>query len=923
MRPVRLKMTAFGPYAGEVIIDFEKLGADGLYLITGNTGAGKTTIFDAISFALYGELSDKERKPEMLRSKYADAKTQTGVELTFEYRGKRYDITRALENEYRKDGVSVTAKRPKKTVLTLPDGTVITKEKEVTSKITELLGINKEQFTQTVMLAQGKFRELLTSDTKTRKEILRSIFNTYIFRDLQNLLKDRNKAAAEERERHKNDIILVAESVKYGEDGELASLREEVVSGNLTRLDEFTELLRKQNSEDGSELEMLRKTKAETESRILEINEEIRLGEEQTRLKTELAAASEQLPHIKKQTDDASEYARLTKEKCSAQITLINRDIGTLNADLPKYDELINKRRVIAEVQSRIQRNTEQSKSLEARRNELLTEISGLQSESDSLETAGANITAMLAEKDKREAEAKNLTELAGELSELDAKRNGLELLRKNYAEARTSSDAHSKYAMELRRRFNDEQAGIIAQGLRDNEPCPVCGSRHHPVPAVLTADAPSKQEVEAAERNAEQARVQAEQLSAECKTAGGVIAEKERSINSKLPLMLPGSTLENAGRYVDEALRNTDIRLSELGRGLAAEQAKLERKKELSVLLPEKQAVLSDVQDELNSLAQSTAADKGSLEQLSLQLEEASGALRFSDRAEAEAQISALEAQVKTHEKSIEEAEGTADEWLNALQKLQSRIDELGKLLSAKDTVDVSAKRLEMERLTSVKNTADSGIIAINVRLSANSEAAERLADRCPKLKEAEKEAVLVRSLYDTACGTISGTVRIDIEAYAQMRFLDQVLHCANLHFSKMSNGQYKLVRRRDIDTKSGQHGLDLNVKDHYNGTERDVKSLSGGESFIASLSLALGLSDAVQKNSGGVQLDTMFVDEGFGSLSPEYLDQAMSVLSTLTASDRIIGIISHVDAVKRLIPRRIEITKDISGGSRAKIIV
>ena len=923
MRPIKLKITAFGSYAGENIIDFNKLGTGGLYLITGVTGAGKSTIFDAITYALYGELSDKEREAEMLRSRYADPSVDTVVELEFEYKGAKYIIKRNPAYTRQKKRGEGLSEQKAGAELTLPNGRVIEKISQVNDEIRNILGINKDQFKQTVMIAQGKFRELLTADTKTRMEILRSIFNAYIYKDFQDKISERASGAKAEFEKQLGGLKSAAGSVKCGENEELAAARDKVVSGELLALPEFEALLEKQNSEDNSGLEELKATQSVISEKILKINEFITKGNEQNKWRKALKEAREQLPLIEKASEEKSAEAKETEEKYSAENDEINKEIGALKADLPKYEILENKRRNLRGIELRIKENTKESDRLGARQGALQAEYVRLREESASLENAGVNIEKLSAELKDHEQRSKALSGLKNDLRALGAEQKEYARMQEEYLEARSDSERLQSLANEKRNMFNDEQAGIMAETLRDNEPCPVCGSVHHPNPARKTAGAPSKEEVEKAEANADKARQKAADLSSKCNAKDSVIQEKKRVITENIAKLLPGSTLDSAAENTDKELDGIKTKTADLQKQLAAENKNLERKKELSLLLPKKQGDIEKIKNDLIGLTSTVAADSSSRDLLKEQIESEEKSLVFSGRAEAEARISELGRQIEANRAVIDKANKTAQEYLKKLQTLIAEIDTHEKNLASETPIDVEEKSREMEQLKAEEKLVDNKFLDINIRHTANREAAKKLAEISPKLKETEQEYTLVKSLADTACARLHGEIKMDLEAYVQARFLDRILQCANRHLHKMSNGQYDLIRRQNINTTQGHHALDLDVKDYYNGTVRDVKSLSGGESFIASLSLALGLSDAVQQSSGGVQLETMFVDEGFGSLSPEYLDQAMNVLHSLTESNRLIGIISHVEEVKRKIQKRIEITKDGSNGSKANVVV
>lgn len=924
MRPIKLTVSAFGSYADENIIEFDKLGTDGLYLITGVTGAGKSTIFEAISFALYGEASDKETK--MLRSEYADPSVETFVELEFEYiennKQKRYTIRRNPEYSRPSKRGGGQVKQPAGATLTYPDGKVVENIKTVTATIENLLGMTAAQFKQTVMIEQGKFRELLTADTKTRKEILRSIFNINIYNDFQERIGARAAAAKAELEKRLDELANVCNMIKCEDGEELSALRGRAASGELLILSELEGRLTKQNSEDKSLLEDLNKKQKTISAEINRLTKLIEKGENQEKLRKELDAALEKLPEIQENAKEKSEEAKACEEEKSAENDRLKNDIGGLENELPKYKALEEKRQNLAALEKHISENSAAKSKLEARLKTLQEELGSLQKESASLENAEENIAKTEADIKDAERRAKALSELKKELRELEASRGELRELQEKYRKASGIWDEQRKIAEEMRRRYDDEQAGILAENLRENEPCPVCGSLHHPKPAQKTAGAPSKAEVEEAEANAEEAHGYYVDLLSECNAKKSVIEEKERGISNKISELLPGAALESADENTDRELESIRKKSDNLREILTAEIKNQNRKKELSELLPQKQGEIEKSNKDVGALNNAIASDAGSGNQLREQIEGEEGLLKFQSEADVRAHVEALRGKIDKNSTAVNSAKEAAKEWEQRLQKITAEIEAHKRLLSAEEAIDVAEKTREMEQLQNDEKQAKDKFVEIKIRHETNETAAKRLSEISARATEAEREKSLIQSLADTARGKLSG-VKIDLEAFVQARYLDSILRCANQHLHKMSNGQYDLIRRKNVGTAQGHHSLDLNVKDYYNGTQRDVKSLSGGESFLASLSLALGLSDTVQQRGGGVRLETMFIDEGFGSLSPEFLDRAMGVLRSLTETNRLIGIISHVEEIKRLIPKRIEITKDGTEGSKARVVV
>lgn len=925
MRPIKLTVSAFCSYAGKNVIEFDKLGTDGLYLITGVTGAGKSTIFEAITFALYGEVSDKA--PQILRSEYADPSVETFVELEFEYieggKSRRYTIKRNPEYmRQSKRGGGVTKQQARATLI-CPDGEVVENIKSVTPRITEILGMTREQFKQTVMIEQGRFRELLTADTKTRKNILRSIFNIGVYHEFQERIGERASKVKNDLDKSLGELAGVCEDIKCDENEELSALKNRAASGELLILPELEAALKDRNSEDKALLEELEKKQKTIGEKMLKINELITKGNEQIKLRSELDAALESLPQVEKQSAEKSTEAERCEQEKSAENEKLNKDIGALENELPKYKALKEKRQDLAELEKRAAENSKVKDSLEKRLKALREDLDNLREESAALENAGENIVKLNAELEKCERRSKALLALKGELRELEKSRKEFDDSREKYLKADKLWNELKAAADDKRRRFNDEQAGILAETLREFEPCPVCGSLEHPCPAQKTAGAPSKEEVEEAEANAEEARGNSNYFSSECGAKKSVIEEKERGILSTLSELLPSAALENANESADRELEIIKKKSAELNEELTAETRKSNRKRELAELLPQKQGELEETNKVVGELDSAIASDAGSAKLLREQIEGEERGLKFQSEADVNARIEALCRRIDENGAAIKAAKKAAEEWAQKLQKITAEMETHKKLLSAEEPIDVEEKSREMEQLRGEDQLARTRSRDIFNRYNANEVAAKKLSQVSARAIAAERENTLVKSLADTARGQLSGTVKIDLEAFVQARYLDSILHCANKHLLKMSNGQYELKRRETVETTQGQHSLDLNVKDYYNGTSRDVKSLSGGEAFLASLSLALGLSDTVQQRSGGVRLETMFIDEGFGTLSSEFLDRAMSVLRSLTEANRLIGMISHVEELKRLIPKRIEITKDGAKGSRAAVVV
>lgn len=754
MRPLKLILSAFGPYAGQTEINMEELGEKGLYLITGDTGAGKTTIFDAIVFALYGEASGNFRESSMLRSKYAGDGTPTFVEMTFLYGGKEYVVRRNPEYQRPKDrGQGMTTQKAEAS-LTFPDGKVITRTKEVTGAVMDLIGLNRDQFMRISMIAQGDFQNLLMAKTEERGKIFREIFHTGPYYDLQEKLKTEASALKGDYEEGCRSIIQSMESVRMedseGEENLCNLLTEQAKrSGSVEKVPDFLRELTLWINRDRERVQVLEKQLAESEKAF---------------------------------------------EKLSGKL-------GAVQAAKRAKQQMMQAREVIALQEKRLpelQKEYRTQQGQEALRETLAIEIDQDTKRLEEEKTAGTKA-------EKAQRELKSIQEQYRELAD------------------RTEEESHSY--QQLERLFFDAQAGLLAEGLKEGEMCPVCGSTHHPKPAQRPAMAPSEDALKKAKETLEKHKAQVMKL------AGQAGEAKERVRLARLEW---------------EKFREHLVSIEEV-------KEKRQRKQQLEQ-------------------AFKTA------------------------RSEYEACVMLLDKN-RTLLTSLEshQAEGT------------DLTEE--ELLNQREVLLQKRRRMQEEKEQ------------IRLRLQVNSRAVLDIDKRFAAAKRVEQEYAKVKTLSDTANAAVRGKDRVTLETYVQMRYFERIIARANLRFMVMSGGQYELKRKEEAANKTSQSGLELDVVDHYNGTARSVKTLSGGESFQASLSLALGLSDEIQSQAGGIHLDTMFVDEGFGTLDEEALGQAMKALQSLTEGNRLVGIISHVSELKEKIERQIAVRKERSGGSTAQI--
>ena len=1158
MKPVMLKMGAFGSYANEEVLDFSKLGGNGLYLITGETGSGKTTIFDAISYALFGKASGNARNSyKMLRSDYAEGRTKTFVELEFLSGGDLYRIRREIIPHIAR--ISEEVSFTDSASLLLPDATMLDSSREVNAKVLEVVGLDRDQFAQIVMIAQNDFLRFLQSGTDDRVKILRRIFNTGALKFFQESLKSREKIKVDERkavirdfEKHgvdhnnarqqfeqwEQEILTDTEKVKATDERlkELDKTKEEfvakiAVAESLCKI--FDDLVTQQIAFEEH------KAKADDMDKLSQIQKrgEIALykvkpfGEKYAEAKTDYTKASDDLRLAKADVEAAVialqqaekvieelpplEEAQIAfddlKQKYQKASDKLNK-LTTLDSNykviVEKQSILVEKRaeleKIVAFIENlaspdevkedldKLTREWEQEgdklktlTSLQAEYNIIVSkqnELSKIQTEYTNLLESIKCLPPLDEEKQQFERLASdveksnerftllmelqsNWSEIAGKQKLLEAEQAELVIVNAEY------NSAKSKYD-ELYEQFILGQAGIIAGTLRDGEPCPVCGSNNHPAPAKTLDGDISDTKLKKLLSDSDETKKKADRKSSECAaliTAINILTDK---FNTAVAAHIQNGSYENAGKLLDkevssekvhfqklsekkftdeislnnlttqtEVMSKRQAELSPICAGLLSEVTTSKGKlmKDLAVFLPD--ILWENVETELSGLLDNTKsivekmtikkdADNEALVKLKedwrisadkhTELNDTCVALTSSTSAltdrflidfseyissvnwdTAGAELSVLLSNTVnrvselTAKKDIDEA---------ALAKLKSKWEmakehqtdcktELAKSKTRKEEREIYEKKchkqhketqelfasaisvngfeneaeylsslLSEDKLTAIgKQLADYNELGRQIsntieRLAKDTEGKEKpdleklkcdfngikdmygalrleqdemklqLDNKSRILKELKKSAAAltkieqeyaaIRSLSDTANG------KLDFETYAQMAYFDRVLRAANLRLKVMSQNRYILLRKAESGDGRKRMGLEIEVSDSYTGKSRSANSLSGGESFMASLSLALGLSDVVQQNAGGIHLDAMFIDEGFGSLDAEVLELSVRTLSDMADGNRIIGIISHVSELRERIDKQVQVEKT-HNGSKIRLVL
>lgn len=926
MKPLKLTMSAFGSYAGKNVIDFTGQ-QQGIFLITGDTGAGKTTIFDAITYALYNQTSGGERNGNMMRSQYARPETETYVELEFLYRGQTYRVRRNPDYKITKtlkNGKIREQKVPHSVELTLPDGTVFPEKKNATdAKIIEILGLTADQFSQIVMIAQGDFLKLLYTKSDERKMIFSKLFRTDIYWKIQENLR-RKSMEMDERiqendrafEQEKSRIILLPESEELPLDELVERLRErlkdalkeqnlrranvEELNKKITKYEEINKLF--------VSLEKIRQNGKELEARQVESKE--RRQQIENALKADKVLVAEQQNLRQQQTVEQSVQAIAKMEE-----TLTNNQemFETLKTQLQEVEA--EQKREAADIQKKMLALEQSFPSYEALQNarseeqqaKKVWEDLGKTSE-ESFHKKEAGIAA-LKEQQKRQEQV-------------------VEQMKKNWEQTSLSASESAKHYEHMYEAFLKEQAGILAENLSAGCPCPVCGSTVHPDPAKLSDHAVTELEVEQAKKT----RAAAE----EKRDLAYAAFEAEKTEKQKLAQAVEK---EEADFVLAQTIAKQQRKEAEQNYVSLQKIAEQIREKLVYPSLAEAKKQYAAMQKALEAAEQEIERKRQKVSELA----EAMNTLKGQKLAEEENQKTAKKLAVKTEkeyaklleksgfvseetyhlailpERSRSKLEREEKEYESQCLRQQSEQKLLEKQVSGKTYTDTTELNEQLKAEKQALKEAEKTYMELHTAYENDRSVLQNCAVYLEKGKKLESEDQVIKSLSKTANGRLSGSAKIDFETYIQRQYFKQIIHEANKRLLTMSNHQFILKLKEEANTgRKTNEGLDLSVYSLVTDSERDVKTLSGGESFLAALAMALGLSDIVERSAGAIHPDMMFIDEGFGSLDAQSRQQAIEVLAELAGDSRMVGIISHVTELKEQIDRKLVVSRT-DKGSRA----
>ncbi len=923
MRPLTLKISGFGPYCNETIIDFEKLGTHGIYIITGDTGAGKTTIFDAITFALYGEASGEQRDAGMLRSKYADENTETYVELKFDYAGKIYIIRRNPRYEKKKSrGNGVTSKNADATLM-LSDGTVICSGvKNADEKINDIIGLDAVQFKQIALIAQGDFLRLLNAKTEERQKIFRDIFKTDIFNRFQDMLSEKTKEEKAKYDNINSNIRSFIDGLSCDD-----SFKNELISMTgfedcYDKIEQIKDFIEK----DSEERKVINKEREDIDKKLFEANKALTIAEELEKTRNEIAEKKIELEALKPECEMLELDFNLKKENLKSVDKLMEQ-IAIIKGKIADYDEYEKKRNEMESLNESLAISSNKKEKVENDIDLKKRELENAIKNAEMLAGSGEEKLRMEHEKATQIERRKKLKSIKNDILSFNESKHNCYAKQDVYIRTQKRADAYQSEAIRLRKIYNMEIAGTLAQNLVEGEKCPVCGSLHHPEIAHRNENAPTLEKVEEVESIAENERNNAIKASENASKYRGIYEEKEKKLKETFSENELKGDLNSINKMIIEQMDECDKIVKALSCSIPHKENDEKRREEYLKEIENLRNLIETKTAQLNEIKNGIASESEKMSLYKQECEKLKANLEFSDKNAALKGLSELENKKKQINSEYENAEKSLKSEQEKVHTLEAGIATLENSVKNSADVDVEKLRNDKTKFETVTRQLQDKLSALTSKIEINSHMYAKIKESLNELIIASKRYSYIKSLDDTTKGKLSEREKVTLETFVQSTYFDRIIARANKQFLKMSGGRYELKRAETGESKQVKSGLDLCVVDHFNTNNsndvRSVKTLSGGESFIASLSLALGLSEEIQSSSGGIQLDTMFVDEGFGSLDNETLDHAVRALKGLSDENRLVGIISHVTELADKIDKKMIVTKQKDGSSRVKIEV
>lgn len=939
MRPINVTISAFGPYKDQVYIDFTQFD-NGIFLITGDTGSGKTTIFDAICFALFGIASGSNRGKSSFRSDFADDDVKTFVILEFIHKNISYKVTRSLGYmRKKKRGEGYTQVSGDASCEYLDN--VITGDKYVTEKCEEILGINSSQFKQISMIAQGEFLKLLLAKPGDRAEIFRKIFDTYIYRDISDSLKRKYLDVKSEYEK----VGMVIDNLKE------SFIVDDDVMLNDRDIKEFFDIISKVICKDKEK--------------------EDKLDEEKTNILNKIQNITNDISNANLINDSFDKYETVDKslkilmnekDNIDNKRLIVNKNKEIMDKVIPCYNEVLRLDNLIKDKDSDLVDNKKLYSEVEQEYTDVLDEYNNLNLSRKKIDVLKLDLSKLenmlplfleLDSLNKELMEKRNIYNLL----ELNSLNDLLKLvddnkkLNNDYLEKKASllkiKDKYNKLASDYNLMYNkfiDSQAGIIASDLKDNCPCPVCGSLDHPNPASLDGDYISKHDLDLIKEKLDNCQVELDKSSEEVNSLGQKLEISNNEVKD-IDVNDLYSKLDNYSNVKDKGIDVSEYNISDIVKEISYIEASIDSKSSLindedteelvnekiskvSLEIERVNKYINDVTSKYEELLSKKTSLESVIDVINKELDKLNSdrkiaSLKYSSSYKSLGYVLEKDyLSVKLDDEICASYELEISNYDKKVDDLNSRLNTLSEVIKDKERIDVSSLKEKKCQMDNELSEIELSLKNVHSKYSNNKIVYDKLESVYKKYEKIEDELAIYEDLSNTANGNIKGKNKLEFEQYVQASYFDNVLVSANKRFSYMTDSRYLLSRKIEATKVSDKLGLELEVIDNYTGKRREITSLSGGESFKASLSLALGMSDVIQSYSGGVVVDTMFIDEGFGSLDNDSLESAMNAILMLSDSDKLIGIISHVDELKDRIDKKI-VVKKTNCGSNVSVVV
>ena len=724
-----------------------------------------------------------------------------------------------------------------------------------------------------------------------------------------------------EHENAKNSVDQYISGCECREDSPL-SVRLEQAKGGVLSTEEAAEVVNEILCEDRNEEEKTGVPIADNEEELAKVENNIAKGEETKKLRESLDNAEEKKKELRKRESALKEDVDTAVSKLP-EAESYDKEAALLEGSLEEYDRLDSLNKEAEETERMIKEASEELEDTKIKKCETETSLQKLKDELKSLASAGENRVRITGELEKAQTLKSDLNQLKNDLDNFRSKKTEYDRALKAYEEAKAASAKARGNYEEMNQAYLDEQAGLLGENLEEGKPCPVCGSISHPSVAIKSQGAPTKEALDAGKKRADSAQNEENRASAAAGELKGQLSSMKEAVEEKALRYLAVEGISRAEEAMGEALKGASSKVEKLNEDLLQEEKRVQRKEKVESAIEGAEKQKNNLESAESRLRQEIAEKRSRGDSLKEQLEILQRKLSFTAKKEAQNRILEL----KKKSKEISDRLETAKEKYSLLEKeiaqLEGTIIQLTRSLSQAPSIDMDMLKNKRQELMAEKGRLRSKRDDIKGRININERQLWGINQSYGDVVKIEKKLSWLKSLSDTVNGNILKKEKVMLETYVQTTYFDRIINRANLRLLVMSQGQYELVRRKGSSNNKSKTGLELDALDHYNGSTRSVKTLSGGESFMASLSLALGLSDEIQSAAGGIRLDTMFVDEGFGSLDEDSLQQAMKALSGLTEGNRLVGIISHVSELKEKIDKQMVVTKEKSGGSKVEILV